>query len=150
MKRTIISIAAVVALMIAVGMWAQPESTATPARILARGSSLSFKYGDTQEGFTAFPEGQRRIKLITDTHFTWVEFDVATKRAEGMAGGACSLIGDAYTESIDFADLGMAPFIGAKHSFTVRVEGDKFFLSGSLANGLAIEEVWQRVKSPAN
>jgi hypothetical protein len=147
MKRTIISIAAVIALMVAVGMWAQPESTTHTGSHLGAWQLTSFKYGDTQEGFTDYPEGPRRIKLITDTHFTWVEFDVATKRAEGMAGGACSRIGDSYTESIDFADLGMSPYLGAKHTFTVRVEGDKFFLSGSLADGLVIEEVWERVKS---
>jgi hypothetical protein len=147
MKRTIMSIALLIALMVAFGTRAQPESTTNTGSHLGTWQLASYKYGEAKEGFTDYPEGQRRIKLITDTHFTWVEFDVATKRAEGMAGGACSLVGDTYTESIDFADLGMAPYLGAKHTFTIRVEGDKFFLSGSLADGLAIEEVWERVKA---
>jgi hypothetical protein len=55
------------------------------------------------------------------------------------------LNGNIYTESIDFGS-GMDTYLGKKHVFTIRVEGDKFFLSGSLADGLKIEENWQRLK----
>jgi hypothetical protein len=36
--------------------------------------------------------------------------------------------------------------LAAEHAFTIRVEGDKFHLKGSLKDGLHIEEVWERVK----
>jgi hypothetical protein len=104
-----------------------------------------YKYGTNQTGFTDFPQSQRRIKLITETHFTWVQFDTATKKVSGTAGGTYSLNENTYTESIDFG-LAMDTYLGQKHAFTIRVEGEKFSLSGSLADGLKIEEVWQRAK----
>ena len=145
MKRTIVGIVAIVALAIAVDLGAQQESQKGSGSHLGTWQLASFKYGTNQPGFTDFPQSQRRIKLITETHFTWVEFDATTKKVSGAAGGAYSLSGNTYTESIDFG-LGMDTYFGQKHAFTIRVERDKFFLSGSLADGLKIEEVWQRVK----
>lgn len=135
----------IAALAIAVGLQAQQESKTSGGSYLGTWQLASFKYGTNQPGFTDFPERQRRIKLITETHFTWVQFDATTRKVNASAGGTYSLNGNTYTESIDFG-LGMDTFSGEKHAFTIRVEGDKFFLSGSLADGLKIEEVWERVK----
>lgn len=139
-------IAAIAVLAVAFGLRAQPEQPRSSGAHLGTWQLVSFKYGADRQDFTDFPQNQRRLKLITDTHFTWVQFDTATKKSQSMAGGAYSLSGDTYTESIDFADAGMASYLGAKHTFKIRVEGDKFFLSGLLADGLKIEEIWQRVK----
>jgi WD40 repeat protein len=106
---------------------------------------VSYKYGTNQSDFTDFPQTERRLKHITDTHFTWVQFDTASKRVSGAAGGTYSLSGNTYTESIDFG-LEMDPYLGQKHVFSVKVDDDKLYQSGSLADGLKIEEVWQRVK----
>jgi hypothetical protein len=144
MKRTIIGVITVIALAV-VGLRAQQQPKQSSGSHLGTWQLTSFKYGTNQPTFTEFPEAQRRIKLITETHFTWVQFDTATKKVSGTAGGTYSLSGNTYTESIDFG-LGMDSYLGEKHAFTIRVEGDKFFLSGALADGLKIEEVWQRVK----
>jgi hypothetical protein len=145
LKRTIVGLVAIAALAIAVGVRAQQEPKQSSASHLGTWQLTSFKYGTNQPGFTDFPQSQCRIKLITETHFTWVQFDATSKNVSGTAGGAYSLNGNTYTESIDFG-LGMDTYLGQKHAFTIRVEGDKFFLSGLLADGLKIEEVWQRVK----
>ena len=145
MKRRIVGIMAIAALAIAVGLQAQQESKKSSGSHLGTWQLASFKYGTNQPGFTDFPQSQRRIKLITETHFTWIQFDATTKKVSGTAGGTYSLSGNTYTETIDFG-LGMDTYFGQKHAFTIRVEGDKLFLSGSLADGLKIEEVWQRVK----
>ena len=105
----------------------------------------SFKYGAASPKFIDFPTSQRRLKLITETHFTWSQFATNNGKVLTMGGGSYSLTGNTYTESIDFG-LGMDRYISEKHAFTIRIDGDKFFLSGSLADGLKIEEVWQRVK----
>jgi hypothetical protein len=144
MKKAIVGAVAIVAFVFAVGLRAQEDSKKSSGRHLGTWRLASFKYGDNQPGFTDFPESQRRIKLITETHFTWVQFDATTMEVSSTAGGTYSLSGNTYTESIDFG-LGMDTYFGEKHAFTIRVEDDKFFLSGSLADGLKIEEVWQRV-----
>jgi hypothetical protein len=145
MKGTIAGIVAFVALLFATGVQAQEGSQKMSGSHLGTWKLVSYKYGPSQPGFRDFPESQQRIKLITETHFTWVQFDAATMKVGAAAGGTYSLSGNTYTESIDFG-LGMDTYSGAKHAFTIRVEGDKFFLSGSLADGLMIEEVWERVK----
>jgi hypothetical protein len=146
MKRAIITISAVLLLASPFALMAQQEPKQSAGSHLGTWRLTSYKYGTGQESFTTVPQTERRLKLITDTHFTWVQFDPAARTSQGMAGGTYTLVGDAYTESIDFADPGMASYLGAKHTFKIRIEGDQFFLSGSLADGLEIEEVWQRVK----
>jgi hypothetical protein len=106
---------------------------------------VSMKYGDATE-FTNFPDGQQRLKLITQTHFTWVQYDMSTKKVQSVAGGSYTLEGDIYTETIEFAGEGMTTYLGGKHAFTITINGDKFFLSGQLSDGLKIEEIWQKVK----
>ena len=145
MKGTILGIIAIMALVLTVGLQAQQEAKKATGPHLGTWQLVSYKYGTNQPGFTDFPESQRRIKLITDTHFSWVQFDTSTKKVSATAGGTYSLEGNTYTESIDFG-LGLDTYLGQKHAFTIRVDGEKLFLSGTLADGLKIDEVWQRVK----
>jgi hypothetical protein len=106
---------------------------------------VSFKYGEDGKWSDA-PDGQRRIKHITETHFTWVEYEAATGKVLSLAGGKYSFSQGAYTESIEYAGEGMTDYFGKKQSFAIRVEGDKLHQSGQLSDGTKIEEVWQRVK----
>jgi len=106
---------------------------------------VSYKYGDRKE-FSDSPKSRRRIKMIMDTHYLWFDIDTSTEEIRIGAGGPYSLIGDTYTESNDFSGEGMKAYAGTKHTFTVRVESDKFIQSGALSSGLKIEEVWRRIK----
>ncbi len=106
---------------------------------------ISFKYGEGTN-WTDLPQEQRRLKLITPTHFSWVQYDVATGKVQSTAGGTYTLSGESYTESVEFAGEGMTDYLGKKQPFTIRVEGDKLNQSGQLSDGMKIEEVWQRVK----
>lgn len=106
---------------------------------------VSYKYGDSTKWSDA-PVDQRRIKLITEGHFTWVAYEAATGKVQSMAGGTFTLKDGAYTESIEYAGEGMTDYFGKKQSFTIRVEGDKLHQSGKLSDGTKVEEVWQRVK----
>jgi hypothetical protein len=146
MKRMIVGFIAMASLAATVGLRAQQEPKKSSGSHLGTWQLLSYKYGTNQPSFSEQPSSQHRIKLITETHFTWVQFDTGNKKVQGVAGGAYSLDGDTYTESMDWADSGMESYLGNKHRFKIRVDGDKFYLSGSLADGLKIEEVWQRVK----
>ena len=106
---------------------------------------VSYKYGDNAK-WTDAPQAQRRVKLITPTHFTWVAYEASTGKVQSMAGGTYARKGNAYTELIEFAGEGMANYQGKKQPFTIRVEGDKLTQSGELSDGTKIEEVWQRAK----
>jgi hypothetical protein len=146
MKKAFLCLVVAYGLAVALVLEAQQEPKKIADTHLGTWQLTAYKYGAAEQGFTTVPDTERRLKLITDTHFTWVQFNPDTRASQGMAGGTYSLVGDNYIESIDFADASMASYLGSKHAFTIRVEGDKFHLSGSLADGLKIEEVWQRVK----
>jgi len=145
MRRIIVGIVVIATLAVAIGLRAQPASEKSPASLLGTWQLVSYKYGTNQTDFADFPKDRRRLKLITETHYTWVEYDTATKIVNGSAGGTYLLNGNSYTESKDFG-LGMDTYLGQKHAYTIQVDGDKLFLSGSLSDGLKIEENWRRLK----
>ena len=145
MRRIIIGVVLIATLAVAIGLRAQQAPEKSSGSLLGTWQLASFKYGTNQPGFTDASKDQCRIKLITETHYTWVEYDVATKKVNGSAGGTYSLNGNTYTESKDFG-LGMDRYLGQKHAYTIQVDGDKLYLSGSLSDGLKIEENWRRVK----
>jgi hypothetical protein len=150
MKRkylTIVTIAMIViaALTISSGSLLKNESRNISESIQGTWKLVSTNYGSNPSGFTDLPAIIVRMKLITDTHFTWVGFSTIDKKVSSSAGGKYTLDGNTYTESIDFG-LNMDTYIGQKHAFTVKVEGDRLFMSGSLSDGLSIAEIWERVK----
>jgi hypothetical protein len=106
---------------------------------------VSTKYGDAKD-MADYPKERRRLKMITATHFTWVDYDIKTKKISSSAGGTYTLRDGAYAETIEFVGEGMETYLGKKQEFTIRIDGDKLFQSGQLSDGLKIEEVWQRVK----
>jgi hypothetical protein len=133
------------ALVLIISLVAQQPSGKGSGTHLGTWQLISSKYGDAKD-FSDFPKEQRRVKLITATHFTWVQYDAANKKVESMAGGPYTLDGESYTETIEFVGEGMETYRGKKQPFTIKVDGDKLNQSGQLSDGLKIEEVWQRLK----
>jgi hypothetical protein len=111
-------------------------------RLVGTWRLVSAKYGGQD---TPFPEGWTTLKHVTPAQFMWVSYgpDGAATRA---AGGAYTLQGDRYEETPEY---GVGDDFNAvksqTHSFTCRIEGDKWHHTGELKSGLTIEEVWERV-----
>ena len=82
-----------------------------------------YKYGEATSYFYNRQLSQPRIKLITDTYFTWVTIDTVTSRIIGAAGGTYSLSGNTYTESIDYS-FNMDSYLKTKNVYKIKVEGD--------------------------
>jgi hypothetical protein len=106
---------------------------------------VSYKYGPTASGFTDFPEVMRRIKVINETHFIWVQYDTLSRKVGSSAGGSYTVVGNTYTESLDFG-LAMDGYLKRSPAFTIKIEGDMLFQSGLLTPDYKIEEIWKRVK----
>jgi hypothetical protein len=123
----------------------QQKTEGTADKHLGTWRLVSTKYGDAKE-FAKYPESSNRLKLITGTHFIWVEVNASTKQVMASAGGHYTLSGNTYSESIDFAGEGMQTYLGKTQKFTITIDGDKLFQSGDLSDGLHIEENWERVK----
>jgi hypothetical protein len=121
------------------------KALAEPLNPVGTWQLASFKYGEEGK-WSEVPSGERRLKHITDTHFTWVAYEVASGKVQSMAGGTYTFSNGAYNESVDYAGEGMTEYFGKKQFFTIRVEGAKLHQSGQLSDGTKIEEVWHRVK----
>ena len=144
MKKASI-IVVVAAIVLTVTLLSQQQTSKGGGTHLGTWQLISTKYGDAKD-FSDFPKEQRRVKLITATHFTWVQYDAGSKKVESMAGGPYTLDGNSYTETIEFVGTDMEAYLGKKQLFKIKVDGDKLNQSGQLSDGLKIEEVWQRLK----
>ena len=101
----------------------------------------SAKYGGKEH---KFPEGTTTLKHVTPTQFHWVSYDKEGK-VWRTAGGGYTLRGESYEETPAYGlsgDFGVIK--GQAQKFVWKVEGDKWYHTGKLSNGLTIEEVWER------
>jgi WD40 repeat protein len=106
---------------------------------------ISFKSGEKGK-LSEVPVSQRRIKFITDKHFSCIAYDATSGKVQSVAGGTYILGGPTYTETVDYVGEGSTNYSGTKQSFTIRVEADKLYQSNALSDGTIIEEVWERVE----
>jgi len=111
----------------------------------------------------------RDIKMITNKHFVWIYQDTAevksllakkTQRdsiaayydAFGAGAGTYKLIGNAYTETIEF--FVDANYVGLSIDFTVKVEEDRLYQSGKFpmlqggkkVKDVQLDEVYKRIE----
>lgn len=105
----------------------------------------AYRHDISSNSFTTRPDNFPEIKFITGKSFCWVSYYSGTGKISGSAGGTYTLEGDTYTENIEYG-LNMDAYLGTKSVFTVRIEGDVMFITGSLSSGQRIEQIWHRVK----
>lgn len=92
------------------------------------------------------PEGTTQLKHVTTTHFMFVDFDKDGKFIDAF-GGPYTLKGEKYEETIEYGVGDVFKILkGKRQSFECKVEGAKWYHSGTLSNGLTIDEMWERVE----
>ena len=102
---------------------------------------VSAKYGGKEY---QYPNGTTTLKHVTPTHFMWATYDAEGKITRA-AGGTCVRNGDRYEETSQYGvNAGLNFKSDNIHTFTCKVEGNKWHHVGKLASGLTIEEVWTR------
>ena len=90
------------------------------------------------------PAGTTVLKHVTPTDFVFVYYT-----AQGLitvaGGGRYTYNGTRYAESVEYGvGEGMAPYIGKTQEFTLRIEGGRWYQSGTETDGTTVEEVWER------
>jgi hypothetical protein len=127
--------------------WGSPGTRADepglPDRLIGTWRLVSAKYGGQE---VTFPEGITTLKHITPSQFHWLSHgpDGVVTRA---AGGPYTLRDDRYEETPEYGvgdDFNTVK--GQTHTFTCRIDGNKWHHTGELKSGLTIEEVWERVE----
>jgi len=92
------------------------------------------------------PAGTTVLKHLTPTDFVFVYYT-----QQGLitvaGGGRYTLKGDHYEETVEYGvGEGMSPYIGKTEAFTLRLDGDRWYHSGTEHDGTVVEEVWERAK----
>lgn len=122
----------------------QGDKEAAEHRLMGTWKLVSGKLGDQELDMAKLGP---TLKHVTPTGFVWLSYDTETKVVSRMAGGTYTLKDDKYEELPRYGLGGDFEGIRDKpQSFSLKIEGDRWFHSGTLSNGLKIEEVWQRCK----
>jgi hypothetical protein len=84
------------------------------------------------------------IKIITKSRFIW------TRTVNGLivssASGTYTFDGETYIENIEFGSQNMSNFLGKKGVIKIRFEGKKVYYSGTLAEYVPLNEIWERME----
>jgi hypothetical protein len=91
------------------------------------------------------PDGTVQLKHITQTHYMFVDIDKDGNIVDAR-GGPYTLKGEMFESTPEYGiSEAFKALKGKPQVFQCKVEGDKWYHSGTLTNGLTIEEVWERV-----
>jgi hypothetical protein len=98
-RLVIVALSLPFAIGLTVGVTEEKEAPKNP--LLGSWELVRFKYGDAPD-YSDFAKGTRRLKLITATHWSWVQYDTAgLKEAKSGMGGPYTLKGEDYTETAE-------------------------------------------------
>jgi len=92
------------------------------------------------------PNGQIEIKNVTDSQFMWFKHKEGSSTVTDVGGGPYSVRGDTYSERLDYG-LGNDFKVVKGHVISLKwkLDGNTWHISGTLNNGLPIEEDWQKL-----
>ena len=92
------------------------------------------------------PAGTTVLKHITPTDFVFVYY-TQQGLITAAGGGRYRLTGNHYEETVEYGvGEGMAPYIGKTEAFTLRLDGNRWYHSGTEHDGTVVEEVWERAR----
>ena len=87
-----------------------------------------------------------KTKLITKKHFSWFSCTEKNRIARNSVGGTYTFDGKVYIETIDCVGVGSTNYLGKKHVFNVKIDGNKMYVKGTLSTKVKLDEVWERTE----
>jgi hypothetical protein len=114
------------------------------SKIIGTWKLVSYKYGDNDMKQT--PDSIQKIKLITQTTFTWVKYSAKDKNITNSAGGTYIWKDDNYIENLAFG-LKMTGFIDKMQIYKIKIDDQNMQITGELSNNLKIVENWKKVET---
>lgn len=141
---TTIAARVLVVILVLAAVAARAEEPKGENKLVGTWKQVSAIYGGNEY---KLPEGATTLKHVTPTQFMWASYDKDGVIARA-AGGRYTIKGDVYEEVPEYGISSDFDIIkGKTQTFTWRVEGNKWFHTGKLSNGLTIDEVWERVEA---
>ena len=104
---------------------------------------VSGKYGGRE---STLLKDATTLKHMTPTHYMWATYD-KDGQVTRTAGGSYTFTGGVLESTPEY---GLGPDFeaikGKPQSYKCKVEGNKWYQTGTLSTGQTLEEVWQRVE----
>ena len=122
----------------------KPASAAQPLNLQATWELVAATMSCMPNESALPPTEQRKIKMITGGKFVWLQYERASGKLLALAGGSYDLKGAEYTEKLEFASKELESIVGKAFAFKVTVQGDKLRQTGSVGEGIDLDETWQR------
>ncbi len=101
--------------------------------------------------YTKFPPFYGILKILTPTHFTWVQYNTEGDQIFGIGGGPYTISGDQYIELIEFVYPGRVDQIGVNAVYTWRQDNpDHWNISGVVQGRDSLwylDENWEKYKA---
>jgi hypothetical protein len=123
---------------------ADPKDKETSAnKLVGTWKIVSAKYGGQE---AMLPQDTTTVKHITPNQYMWASYgkDGQVYRA---AGGPYTFNGEVMESTPEYGfGADFESIKGKRQSYKCRVEGNKWYQSGTLSTGTNLEEVWERVE----
>ena len=135
--RLVCALAMVLSMIATSQTWAEEAN-----KLVGTWKLISAKYGGREN---KLPETLTTLKHITPVQMIWLSYDKDGKMTRA-GGGRYTFQGDEYTDTPEYGIGDFSVVKGQTHVFKCKIDGNKWYHDGKLANGLTIEEVWERVE----
>ena len=109
-------------------IWERTDASSSQGGLVGTWQLESYK-GEGDSLRSEYPDFVNYVKLITPTHFVWVNYQDEVL-AEG--GGTYVYDGDTYTETLNFVYPSGSGQVGTVLPFDCKVEGDTWFHTGHI------------------
>lgn len=87
------------------------------------------------------PDARKTMKILSDTRFQWIAYNVETKEFFGTGGGTYTAEDQSYTENIEFFSRDSSR-VGASLGFDFKIVDGEWHHSGLSSKGDPIHEIW--------
>jgi opacity protein-like surface antigen len=122
---------------------AHAQDTQDATKLIGSWRLIKAIYGGKPLNFN----GAVKIKNVTDSQFMWFAHKEGSRIVTDLGGGPYSVKGDTYTERLDYG-LGADFKVVQGHAIPLKwkLDGNTWHITGTLNNGLLIEEDWQKLQ----
>ena len=134
-------------------IWFKVDVPETPSGLMGTWELQEYKSQQDAPSLS-YPDFVNYVKLITPTHFVWIQYNDEGDQVSGAGAGTYSYAGDVYKEGIQMMYPSGNALVGGEVVFKAEIDGDNwnhfctaFERDGQSVDTVYIDEKWARYGS---